>query len=128
MIENLQVILAPLHSVASPKTRFTWDDTCQSAFDQVKKCLAKLPFIHIYNTGLPVHAFCDGAQFSHIAYSLFQFSNRYESFVPIKFNSHKLSNAELNLSQIEVEALALMFVLSREENILVTFPFSGAIV
>ena len=63
--------------------------------------------------------FCDGAEYSHIAYSLFQFSERYKSFVPIKFNSHKLSCAELNLSQIEVKALALMFVLSKEEQILV---------
>ena len=86
MIENLQVLLGPLHAVASPKTRFCWDENCQTAFEAVKKCLAKLPFVHIYNTEKPVHAFCDGAQFSHIAYLLFQFSERYKSFVPIKFN------------------------------------------
>ena len=80
--------------------------------------MSQLPFIHIYNTALPVHAFCDGAQFSHIAYSLFQFSEKYKSFVPIKYNSHKLTSAEMHLSQIEVEALALMFVLSKEEQIL----------
>ena len=71
MIQNLQVMLGPLHAVASPKTKFFWNDECQNAFTNVKKCLSKLPFIHIYNTALPVHAFCDGAQFSHIAYSLF---------------------------------------------------------
>ena len=111
-------MLGPLHSVASPKTRFSWDENCQTAFEAVKKCLSNLPFIHIYNMEKPVHAFCDGVQFSHKAYSLFQFSERYKSFVQIKFNSHKLSSAELNLSQIEVEALALMFVLSKEEQIL----------
>ena len=77
-----------------------------------------MPFIHIYNTALPVHAFCNGAQFSHIAYSLFQFSEKYKCFVPIKYNSHKLTSSELHLSQIEVEALSLMFVLSKEEQIL----------
>ena len=76
MIQNLQVMLGPLHAVASPKTKFFWNDECQSAFISVKKCLSKLPYIHIFNTALPVHAFCDGAQFSHIAYSLFQFSKK----------------------------------------------------
>ena len=90
----------------------------QNAFTSVKKCLSKLPFIHIYNTKLPVHAFCDGAQFSHIAYSLFQFSEKYNNYVPIKYNSHKLTSSEMHLSQIEVESLALMFVLSKEESIL----------
>ena len=83
----------------------------------------QLPFIHIYNTALPVHAFCDGAQFSHITYSLFQFSEKYKSFVPIKYNSHKLTSAELHLSQIEVEALSLMFVLSNEKFWLLTMAF-----
>ena len=118
MIKDLQVKLGPLHAVASPKTRFFWNNDCQNAFSDIKKCLSRLPFIFIYNTSLPVHAFCDGAQFSHIAYSLFQFSKKYDKFVPIKYNSHKLTNAEMHLSQIEVEALALMFVLSKEESVL----------
>ena len=118
MIEQLQVILAPLHTLAAPKTKFLWDEQCQSAFDTVKNHLRKLPFIHIYNTQLPVHAFCDAAQFSHVAYSLFQFSTKHDTMLPIRYNSHKLNDSESHLSQIEVEALALMFCLAKEEQIL----------
>ena len=38
--------------------------------------------------------------------------------IPIKFNSHKMSPTERNLSQYEAEALALVFCVSKESDIL----------
>ena len=118
MLPNLQCDLAPLHNLASPKSKFVWTKECQDAFDKIKTDLAKMPLIFLYNTQLPVHAFCDAAQGSHIAYALYQYSEKHNTFIPIKFNSHKLTEAEKSLSQFEVEALALMFCLLKEESIM----------
>ena len=118
MLPNLQKDMAPLHNLASPKSKFEWMQECQESFDKVKNALAKMPLIFLYNTRLPVHAFCDAAQGSHIAYALYQFSEKYGNYIPIKYNSHKLTESEQTLSQFETEALALMFCLLREESIL----------
>ena len=118
MLPNLQNDMAPLHNLASPKSKFEWTQECQESFDKVKNALAKMPLIFLYNTRLPVHAFCDAAQGSHLAYALYQFSEKYGNYIPIKYNSHKLTDAEQTLSQFETEALALMFCLLREESIL----------
>ena len=118
MLKNLQSDLAPLHNLASPKSKFDWTKECQDSFDKVKRDLAKMPLIFLYNTKLPVHAFCDAAQGSHIAYALYQFSENLNTYIPIKYNSHKLTDNEQTLSQFEVESLALMFCLLKEESIL----------
>ena len=123
-IEKLQVILGPLHHLASKTSKFEWTQECEKAFIDIKNKITQLPLVFLFNTNLPLHVVCDGAQSSHIAYVLYQ-KNSEGQFCPIKFNSHKLSSTEAKMSQYETEALALIFVLIKEEHWL---SFGGAII
>ena len=118
LLPLLQSDLRPLHSVAAPKTKFTWNADCEKAFSKIKTDLAKLPLLHLFRPDLPVHFFCDGAMCSHIAYCLYQVHPDNDMFYPIKYNSHKLSESEQKFSQFEIEALALIFAILKEEDIL----------
>ena len=113
MVDKFQQIMSPLHNLAAPKTKFLWTDSCQLAFDTIKKTLAKLPFLYLYNPSKTLHFFCDGAMGSFIAYCLYQFSDDTKNYLPIKYNSHKLSVTESTLSQFETESLALIFAITR---------------
>ena len=123
-IEKLQVILGPLHHMASKNTIFEWTPECEQAFLEIKSKITQLPLIFLFNPELPLHVVCDGAQSSHIAYVLYQ-KNSAGQFCPIKYNSHKLSSTEAKMSQYETEALALIFVLIKEEHWL---AFGGAVI
>ena len=114
-IENLQLLLTPLHEIAAKHTHFIWTDKCDQAFKDIKLLIQKLPLVYLFNTEKPLHIICDGAMGSHVAYALYQMSNE-GKFTPIKYNSHKLSKTEVKLSQYETEALALIFALIKEEH------------
>ena len=118
MVDKFQQIMSPLHNLAAPKTKFLWTDSCQLAFDTIKKTLAKLPFLYLYNPSKTLHFFCDGAMGSFIAYCLYQFSDDTKNYLPIKYNSHKLSVTESTLSQFETESLALIFAITREPGLI----------
>ena len=118
MLPVLQKDLAPLHELAAPNTKFKWTEECNAPFIKIKKDLAKLPLVYIFQPNLQIHFFCDAAMTSHIAYCLYQYHAIKQVLVPIKFNSHKLSPSEKKFSQFEVEALALIFAILKEENLL----------
>ena len=118
MLPLLQKDLTPLHEIAAPNTKFKWTEDCNSAFIKIKRDLAKLPIVYIFQPNLQIHFFCDAAMSSHVAYCLYQFHSIKEAMVPIKFNSHKLSPSERKFSQYECEALALIFAILKEESLL----------
>ena len=117
MVPKFQEIMAPLHKLAAPKTKFEWTGECAEAFHTIKKLLAKLPFLYLYNPRQVIYFVCDAAMGSYIAYCLYQTNGAGQKH-PIKFNSHKMSESEKRLSQFEAEALALIFAISREPGII----------
>ena len=90
----LQKDLAPLLELAAPNTKYKWTEECNPAFIKIKRDLAKLPLVYIFQPNLQIHFFCDAALTSHVAYCLYQFHTTKQVMVPIKFNSHKLSPFE----------------------------------
>ena len=119
LIPKLQIKLAPLHEAAKPTSgKFIWTSSCNSAFEFIKKRLSRFPLLYLLRPDKKIYFTTDGAMGQFIAYVLWQYDEEKMAFVPIKFNSHKLSKSELNLSQHEVEALALIFCLMKEESLL----------
>ena len=118
LIPHLQKILGPLHSITGSNSKFIWTEQCEESFLQAKKALAKVPILYLLRPDRQVHATTDAAAGQFIAYSLWQEDNVLKQLVPIKHNSHKLSESEKNLSQWEAEGLALIFCLGKEEALL----------
>ena len=118
LIPRIQHVLAPLHTLTGSNVKFNWTEKCQYSFDQAKKELAKLPIVHLLRPDRPVHVSTDAAAGQFVAYSLWQKDGTDERLIPIKHNSHKLSDTEKNLSQFEAEGLAIVFCLGKEEALL----------
>lgn len=86
---------------------WNWSEVCESSFQKVKRCLVESEVLVHYNPELPVKISCDaspcglGAVLSHVW--------KDGSERPIAFASRTLNNAEKNYSQLDKEALGLIF-------------------
>ncbi|UYV80368.1 K02A2.6-like [Cordylochernes scorpioides] len=102
-IPNLPELLKPLHELLHKKRPWVWTKECGEAID---KCITSERVLVPYDTTLPLCLDTDasqigvGAVLSHII----EGQER-----PIMFASRTLSGAEHNYSQIEKEALAIIY-------------------
>eukprot|EP00117_Sycon_ciliatum_P048584 scpid24912/ scgid3571/ Uncharacterized protein K02A2.6 len=110
-IPNCSTLLSPLNSLMKKDAPFVWSDDCETAFCKVKQFLATTPVMAHYDPTLPLVLECDasptgiGAALVHIMPD--------QSIRPIVYVSRALSQAENHYSQIEREALAIVFAVRR---------------
>ena len=88
-------------------SQWKWGQDCKTAFAQLKTLLSSSPVLVHYDPNSPLRLACDasaygvGAVISHIMPN--------ESEKPIAFASRTLTKAECNYSQLEKEALSIIF-------------------
>ncbi|UYV64395.1 K02A2.6-like [Cordylochernes scorpioides] len=105
-IPNLPELLKPLHELLHKKRPWVWTKECGEAIDKCKNSITSERVLVPYDTTLPLCLATDasqigvGAVLSHII----EGQER-----PIMFASRTLSEAERNYSQIEKEALAIIY-------------------
>jgi len=106
-LHNLSTDLYPLHTLLKHGTKWHWSEDCDRAFRAVKTKLTEAPVLMHYDPELPIRLAGDasnygiGAVLSHVD------ANGQEH--PIAFVSRTLSQCEKNYSQVEKEALSLIF-------------------
>ncbi|UYV74425.1 K02A2.6-like, partial [Cordylochernes scorpioides] len=105
-IPNLPELLKPLHELLHKKRPWVWTKECGEAIDKCKNSITSERVLVPYDATLPLCLATDasqigvGAVLSHII----EGQER-----PIMFASRTLSVAERNYSQIEKEALAIIY-------------------
>ncbi|UYV85151.1 K02A2.6-like [Cordylochernes scorpioides] len=105
-IPNLPELLKPLHELLHKKRPWVWTKECGEAIDKCKNSITSERVLVPYDATLPLCLATDasqigvGAVLSHII----EGQER-----PIMFASRTLSGAEQNYSQIEKEALAIIY-------------------
>ncbi|UYV74754.1 K02A2.6-like, partial [Cordylochernes scorpioides] len=105
-IPNLPELLKPLHELLHKKRPWVWTKECGEAIDKCKNSITSERVLVPYDATLPLCLATDasqigvGAVLSHII----EGQER-----PIMFASRTLSVAEQNYSQIEKEALAIIY-------------------
>ncbi|UYV60521.1 hypothetical protein LAZ67_1001407, partial [Cordylochernes scorpioides] len=105
-IPNLPELLKPLHELLHKKRPWVWTKECGEAIDKCKNSITSERVLVPYDATLPLCLATDasqigvGAVLSHII----EGQER-----PIMFASQTLSVAEQNYSQIEKEALAIIY-------------------
>ena len=110
-IEGMSTICEPLNRLRRAEVKWRFEKEEKRAFDKLKKALASSAVLTPYNPNLEVKIDTDssktglGAVISHI---MPDGSER-----PIEFASRTLNNAERNYSQIEKEALSLVWGVKR---------------
>src|SRR5277367_2522592 len=114
-IPRVSTVLAPMHQLFKKNKRWEWSASCQQAFDEVKKMLQSSSVLCHYSPTLPIKVTADsssygvGAVLSHVVKG----EER-----PIFFASRTLTPAEHNYSQLDKEALAIIFAVKRFQQYL----------
>lgn len=110
-VPNLSSVVSPLNRILRNDVPWSWSDQCESAYRQVKDLLSAPPVLTHYDLTAPLQLSCDasaygiGAVLSHV--------DGKGQCRPIAYASRTLSKAETGYSQIEKEALALVFGVKR---------------
>ena len=106
-IPNLSSILQPLHRLLRCGQKWQWAKNCQQAFQTTKRALTSAPVLIHYDVKLPLRLATDASQYgigAVLSHIMPDGSDR-----PIEYASHTLSKSEQNYSQIEKEALSIVF-------------------
>ncbi|UYV65945.1 hypothetical protein LAZ67_3005963, partial [Cordylochernes scorpioides] len=105
-IPNLPDLLRPLHELLHKKNCWSWTKECEEAIEKCKSSITSERVLVPYDTTLPLFLATDASQIG-IGAVLSHVIGGQER--PIMFASRTLSGAERNYSQIEREALAIIY-------------------
>ena len=116
LIPNFTVLMAPLNRLRKTGIKFVWDAHCSHAFNRVKKIISSSPVVQPYCLHKDVTLTTDASK-EAIGACLVQENH------PVIHISRKLSNAEKNYSNIEREALAVVWAVVRLKHFLLGRSF-----
>uniref|UniRef100_A0A8C5QUS7 ribonuclease H n=1 Tax=Leptobrachium leishanense TaxID=445787 RepID=A0A8C5QUS7_9ANUR len=106
-LPNLAHQLYPLHRLLDAKTKWIWTAECEKAFMLSKELILSSQVLVHYNLKKPVTLACDASPYGLGAVLSHVMSDGTER--PISFASRSLTSAEQNYSQIDKEALAIVW-------------------
>ena len=106
-IRNMSEISAPLYELLQKDTTWDWGTKKEHAFHILKMKLAEAPVLSLYDRTLPIKLSCDASSYGIGAVLSHVYPDSSEK--PIAFASRTLTKSENNYSQLDKEALAIMF-------------------
>lgn len=106
-IPNLATIAHPLHNLLKKDVEWCWTDECDEAVNKIKIEITSPRFLTHFQPDLPVKLTCDASAYGIGAVLAHVMPDSTER--PIAFASRSLNAAERNYSQIQKEALALVY-------------------
>ena len=110
-IPNASRVLFPWNRLLQKDTPREWSEEYEAAFIEVKRVLSSTDFLLHYDLSQPVVVECDASPFG-VGACLLQ-NDRSGSLRPVAFVSRSFVAPEKNYSQIEREALAIVFAVKR---------------
>ena len=110
--------MVPLYNLLTLDKPFRWGPNEQNSFDWAIRQLGMKPIIFIQDVTKPCYCIVDSAQSNSTGYALLQWNKRLNSFVPIKFQSKRLSIHQRAYSQSQCEALGLSVMASENYALL----------
>ena len=106
-LANWSTLCQPLNHLLRKDTSWKWTNHCQQVFRQVKEQLASAKVLVHYNSELSLSLACNASSYGIGAVISHTFPDGAER--PIAFASRSLLPAERNYSQLDKEALSLVF-------------------
>ncbi|XP_026332438.1 uncharacterized protein K02A2.6-like [Hyposmocoma kahamanoa] len=110
-VPNISTILGPLYTLLRKGVKYEWSEDCARSFEKVKEMLISSDVLAHYSPELPLVLTTDasatgvGAVISHLAAG----ADGDDAERPIAYASRVLNAAEKGYSQIEREALAIIY-------------------
>ena len=105
-LPNLSTCLAPLYALLQKKSPWSWGSQQENAFNKAKSMLTSSCLLTHYDPTKPLILACDASPYGLGAVLSHQLE---EDEYPVAFASRSLAPAEKNYSQIDKEALAIVF-------------------
>lgn len=109
-LPNASSILYPLNQLLCKGKKFEWTEECNKAFCKVKKVLIESNFLVHFDPKFKIKVKCDASPYGIGAVLMHEINNKE---YPIAFVSRTLTNVEKRYSQLDREALAIIFGLNR---------------
>jgi len=121
-LPNLATTLAPLYKLLQKQSSWSWGPDQQRAFQEAKKMLSSSSLLVHYSAQRELILSCDASPYGVGAV----LSHRMEdgSEKPVAFASRSLSPAEKRYSQLDKEALAIIFGVTRFRQYLLGRQFT----
>lgn len=114
---NLAALSQPLRELLSKGRAWTWDQPQQAAFDNIKAELCKPACLQRYDPNYDTKLSADASSYG-LGAVLYQRRSSDDEWRPVACASRSLTSAERNYAQIEKEALAITWAVSRFDTYL----------
>lgn len=115
-IPKLSILLHPLHELLKKGVSWNWSNECNNAFIEAKRVLSGEKVLAHYEEGRPLVLSVDSSAYGLGAVLAHRFPDGSER--PVSCVSRTLNNAERNYSQIDKEALAIFYGVTRHHQYL----------
>ncbi|XP_061385257.1 uncharacterized protein K02A2.6-like [Danaus plexippus] len=109
-IKNISTLLAPLYRLLKSGEKFVWSRECQDVFGKVKERLTSAEVLAHYSTELPLVVTADA---SSVGVGAVLAHETTAGERPVAYASRSLTDAERHYSQIDKEALAIVFAIRK---------------
>ena len=106
-IPHMSTITTPLCQLLKKSVTLRWGEQEKCSFNVLKKCLTETPLLCLYDKNLPVKLACDASSYGLGAVLSHVFPDNTDR--PIAFASRTLNKSEKHYSQLDKEALSIMF-------------------
>ena len=106
-LNNLSNLFGPLHELLKKGKSWKWSKECEKSFKQAKLMLTSSKVLVHFDSKRNTRLTCDASQYGIGAVLSQEMDNGEER--PVAFASRSLGQAEKNYSQIEKEALGVVF-------------------
>lgn len=113
-IPNMSTLLQPLYSLLKKGTSWQWTRECEAAFRSVKEALTREPALAHYDASLPLVLAVDSSSYGLGAVLSHAYPDGSERVVCCA--SRTLSDTERRYSQVDKEALAIVYGVSRHHQ------------
>ena len=110
-LPDLATLVAPLHQLLRKDTKWMWTERQEEAFKKAKSLLHSDSLLVHYDEAKPLIVACDASSYGLGAILSHRMDDGSE--LPVAFASRTLSSAEKRYSQLEKEALAIIFAVRK---------------
>lgn len=106
-LPNLATLLRPLYDLLMSSRSWSWGEPQDQAFGKAKELLSSAPLLTHYDPSKPLLLSCDASPYGIGAVLSHRFDDNTER--PVAYASRTLSPAEMKYSEVDKEALSIVY-------------------
>lgn len=120
-IKDFSTVFAPLYQLLKKNTKFHWNAAHEKCFQTIKNLFKCNTVLKLFDPKLETAIETDASSVGIGCVLMQKYNNQW---FPVQFSSRTLNNAERNYSQIEREALSIIFACEKFKQFLLGSQFT----